>query len=121
MLTRAPAGVLVDENFDLTALPEQARMFREAEAIGGYAGSALFNLLLCETPKRVLMICSESYTAENERMIAALMGHQVDVAWSVADIEMPPGRWVKKAFHSPYVFDHEREGVFLREALAGLG
>ena len=52
----------------------------------------LFNLLLGETPKRVLMVCSESYTAENERMIAALMGHEIDVAYSVADIEMPPDR-----------------------------
>ena len=55
-------------------VPEQAAMFRRADVVAGFAGSALFSLSLCESPKKVIMISSESYTARNEYMIASVPG-----------------------------------------------
>lgn len=102
------------------SLAGQARLFRGASVIAGYAGSGLFNALLVDEPKHLIMVSSESYTAQNEWMIAATRGHRVDVAWCVPDVPMPPNRWVKEAFHSPYTFDFEREGRFVEDILAGL-
>ena len=103
-------------------LAEQARMFRRAEVIGGYAGSGLFNAMLSGGPKHLVMVCSESYTAENEWMIAAVMGHRVDVAWCEAEIKMRKGGpHDVEAFHSPYTFDFDREGVFVKGVLDELG
>jgi len=101
-------------------LAEQARMFREAETIAGFAGSGLFNLLLVDRPTHLIMVSSESYTAENEWMIAAVRGHRVDVVWCEAEIKMKKEQWVREAFHSPYWFNADREGVFLRRILAEL-
>ncbi|KRA29958.1 MULTISPECIES: glycosyltransferase family 61 protein [unclassified Nocardioides] len=102
------------------SLAEQARLFREAKVIGGYAGSGLFNAMLALEPKHLIMVSSESYTAENEWMIAAARNHRIDVAWCVAEIPAPRGAYVVKAFHSPYTFDHEREGRFLAQVFAEL-
>lgn len=101
-------------------LAEQARMFRSADVVAGFAGSALFNLALSGSPKRGIVISSESYTAQNEYMVSAVVGHQVDVAWSAAEIPMPEGRWQARAFHSPFTFDFGREGRFVDEVLRGL-
>lgn len=102
-------------------LPVQARMFRNAEVIAGYAGSGLFNTLLATEPKHLILVSSESYTAENEWMIAAVQGHRIDVAWCEAEIKMKKGGpHISKAFHSPYTFDMAREGVFVRSILADL-
>ncbi len=109
--------VVYTEDFDLS---EQARMFREAEVVAGYAGSALFNLIFAEEPTHVIVVSSESYTAKNEYVISSVAGHKIDIAWCVAEIPMPEDHWDTRAFNSPFSFDHDREGVFLREVLAGL-
>jgi len=104
----------------------QARLFREADVIAGYAGSGLFNAMLADTPKRLVMISSETYTVQNEWMIAAVRGHHVDVAWSRPDrLDRPdvgearsPAR--PGTLHAPYSVDPEREGLFLRKVLAEL-
>ena len=101
-------------------LAEQVRMFRDAEVVAGFAGSALFTLALAGSPKHVVVISSESYTARNEYMIAAAAGHRIDVAWCRPEVEMTPGHWTRKAFHSPFTVDFAREGVFLDRVLAGL-
>lgn len=101
-------------------LAEQVRMFREADVVAGFAGSALFTLALAGSPKHAIVISSESYTARNEYMIAAAVGHRLDVAWCRPEIEVTPGRWTRKAFHSPFSVDFAREGVFLDRVLAGL-
>lgn len=116
--------LLVAHGFDVVypedfTVPEQARMFREAEVVAGYAGSALFNLIFADRPKDVLLISSESYTAQNEYMIAAAVGHRLDVAWCRAEIPMPE-RWDSRAFNSPFGFDFDREGQFVEQVLADL-
>ena len=67
-----------------------------------------------------MVISSESYTARNEYMIAAAAGHRIDVAWCRPEVELTPGHWTKKAFHSPFTVDFAREGVFLDRVLSGL-
>jgi hypothetical protein len=86
-------------------------MFQNAEVVAGYAGSALFTLTFCAQPKRVLMISPESYTANNEYLIAAVLGHEFDVFWSVPD---------SGSLLSSYTFDFDREGRHLDRVLAEL-
>lgn len=104
---------------------EQVRMFRGADVIAGFAGSALFQLAFCDEPKTVFTIGPDSYTARNEHMIAAIRGHHIISTWCRAELPHPPGSWTKLAFSSAYTLDFEREGRYLREqldrALSALG
>jgi capsular polysaccharide biosynthesis protein len=102
------------------SLPEQVRMFREAEAVAGFAGSALFTLCLAETPKHVLVIASESFLAVNEYMISAVRGNRIDIAWCEPDLPRPATGWNKKSFFSSFTFNWDREGQFLKQALESL-
>lgn len=101
-------------------LARQARMFAEAEVVAGYAGSAMFNLVFCQRPTRVILVSSESYTAKNEYLVASVLGHHLDVAWCAAETPMPEGRWDREAFTSAFSLDFEREGRFLTDVLAEL-
>jgi capsular polysaccharide biosynthesis protein len=89
----------------------QVALFQQADVVAGYAGSALFTLCFCAKPKRVLMVSHESYKSNNEYLIAAVLGHEMDVFWSAADGRGP---------ESHYYFDFEREGHCLREVLSNL-
>ncbi|MET0694509.1 MAG: glycosyltransferase 61 family protein, partial [Propionibacteriaceae bacterium] len=102
------------------SLAEQAAMFRAAEVVGGFAGSGLFTMAFCETPKTFIMIGPESYTARNEYMFASVRGHRLRAVWSRPDIEHPEGRWIAAAFGSSFVVDFEREGRYLLEVLRSL-
>jgi capsular polysaccharide biosynthesis protein len=84
-------------------LVEQARMFREAEVVAGYAGSAMISTVMCGGPKHVILVASESYHAKNEHLIAAAAGHRLDIAWCRAERERLPGvRITRSVFHSPF-------------------
>jgi capsular polysaccharide biosynthesis protein len=111
-------AVIYPEDYPLT---EQARMFREAEVIAGYAGSAMISTLLCGAPKHVILVASESYRAKNEHLIAAATGHRLDIAWCKAQRGRTPGHGSdRKAFHSGFTFDPDREGVWLKSVLTDL-
>jgi capsular polysaccharide biosynthesis protein len=60
------------------ALADQVRMFRRAEAVAGFAGSGMFNLMFASDPKPVLLIRSTAYTASNEYLIASVRGHHLE-------------------------------------------
>jgi capsular polysaccharide biosynthesis protein len=98
-------------------LTEQAWMFHEAEVVAGFAGSALFNVLLTDRPKHLVMVSSDTYGPSNEYMIAALRGHRLDLAVSKAVRRTGPKA---RAYQAPFTFDPEREGVWLRRVLEGL-
>ena len=108
--------VIYPEDF---SLPEQAAIFRHAEVVAGYAGSALFTLAFCETPKRVIMISSEAYRARNEYMIASVLGHQLDVLWCRPDAPRAD-KPAKPGHKTAFTFDFAREGLFLEKTLASL-
>jgi len=109
--------VVFPEEFDLR---EQARMFRDAEVIAGYAGSAMFNLMFCGEPKHVVLVSSESYMAKNEYLIASVMGHRLHVLWCRPEIERVEGQWDSRAINSHFSFDFEREGLVLQDVLESL-
>jgi capsular polysaccharide biosynthesis protein len=100
-------------------LGEQIAMFQHADVIGGFAGSGLFHLCFVETPKRVVMILHEHYTAQNEYMMASVHGHDIVSVVSRADLERGTTA-ASKAFQSSFAFDLEREGRYLTSVLDGL-
>jgi hypothetical protein len=109
--------VLYTEDY---SLPEQAEMFRAADVIAGYAGSAMFSLMFSQEPKHVVLVASESYTARNEYLIASVLGHHIDIVWCEPEIPLPKGRRLARAVNSPFHYNPEREGTFLTAVLANL-
>lgn len=98
-------------------VPEQAAMFRDAEVIAGYAGAAMFNLCYTATPKDVVMLVPESYTAQNEYLMAAVQGHRLTLVWCPSDLPQPATGFSPQAYQSAWVFDRERDGGWLKERL----
>lgn len=99
-------------------MAEQAALFRGAEMVAGYAGSALFNLAFATHPIRVVLISSESYTAQNEFLIASALGHEVHTVYCPADIPRRPREWSSAAFNSAFTVDLERDADFLERAVS---
>jgi len=58
------------------------------------------------------MVSPDSYPANNEFLIAAVLGHEIDVFWSRGD-EI-------SSLTAHYTFDFEREGRHLRSVLGNL-
>lgn len=100
-------------------LGEQVQMFRSAQDVAGFGGSAMFTLAFVPEPKRVVLVSSENYWAWNEYLMAAVWGHQVNVAWCRPERLRSLGFRGEAAMQSPYTFDPGREGRFLREVLGG--
>jgi capsular polysaccharide biosynthesis protein len=117
LFARFGFDVVYPERF---TLPEQARMFREAEVIAGYAGSAMVSLCLTESAKHVILVSSNSYTAKNEYLIGSVLGHRIDIVWCAAETPMPTDRHSKRAFVSAFTMDTEREGRQLADILSSL-
>lgn len=120
VVARFEAAGFVAVRPETMPLGDQAAMFAEATVIAGFAGSAMLNLLYCPTPKRVILVGPESYTSNNEYLIASVLGHEIDQIGSRPDLAHPPGQWSVDAFYSNYSFDFDREGLLLDEVLAGL-
>jgi capsular polysaccharide biosynthesis protein len=109
--------IFADAGFEIV-FPEhlsfstQVAMFQNAEVVAGYAGSALFTMIFCSQPKRVLMLSSESYSANNEYLIGAVLGHHFDVFWSKPD---------SSGANADFTFDLAREGRHLERVIEELG
>jgi hypothetical protein len=101
-------------------LADQVALFRGADVIAGFAGSALVNLLYCDAGKRVIVVGPSSYTSSNDYMIGSILGHEIDQVLSAADVQQPPGGWSREAFLSGWSFDFEREGQLLTVVLDDL-
>jgi capsular polysaccharide biosynthesis protein len=102
------------------AMPEQLALFRAAEVVAGFAGSAMFTLALCPSPTRVITLAPDAYTGRNEYGIAALWGHRLTTVWSSSEISHPAGSWTREAFWAPFTFDFAQEGRYLEGVLSGL-
>lgn len=98
-------------------LAEQAMLFRQADTVAGFAGSAMFNLAFCE-PTNVIMLWPETYTSRNEYLICSAAGHRLSIFWCQPDIDHPQGQWDYAAYQSTYSFDFEHDGRLLAEAVA---
>jgi capsular polysaccharide biosynthesis protein len=104
-----------------SSMAEQVALFRAAEVVAGYAGSAMFTLAMCPEPKRVIALAPDAYTGRNEYGIASVWGHRLTTVWSRSEIDHPPGGWTREAFWAPFTFDFHEEGRFLEAVLARLG
>lgn len=102
------------------SLPDQVAMFRRAEAVGGFVGSGLFNLVFTPTPTPVFTVGPVTYNARNEHLICAVLGHPLVAAWTGSDLAHPDGTWSPRAFASGFTVDMETEGRFLEKHLAEL-
>jgi capsular polysaccharide biosynthesis protein len=102
------------------ALADQVALFRSAEVIAGYGGSGLFQTALVDEPKTVIQIRAETYSPNNEYLMASVLGHRlVSVIGRTARTEDEERRNVKR-FQSSFAVDMEHEGRFLREVLEAL-
>jgi capsular polysaccharide biosynthesis protein len=101
-------------------LPDQARMVRRADVVAGFAGSGMFQIAFAGGPKQVILIGSESYTASNEYLISSAVGHRLDLVICRPDVPKTGRGFSNRSYQSDFTFDPDREGVFLREVLAGL-
>jgi capsular polysaccharide biosynthesis protein len=101
-------------------LSEQAAMFRHADIVAGYAGSAMFTLALCSEPKHAILVSSESYRAQNEYMISSVVGHRLDIAWCTPHATPGVNGRTRPRFNSDFSFNFRREGLFLDEVLKSL-
>jgi capsular polysaccharide biosynthesis protein len=99
--------VIFPEDF---SIGEQARIFREADVVAGFAGSGMLNLMFTEAPVHAIALAPESYAARNEYLVCSVLGHRLDMVWS-----QPTGR-----DESGYVFDLAREGIYLERILDSL-
>ncbi|GGL54026.1 hypothetical protein GCM10011575_10550 [Microlunatus endophyticus] len=101
-------------------LPDQIRMFRQADAIAGFAGSGMFHLMFTPEPKQVILVTSESYTGRNEWLIAGVFGHAINVAWCRSEAEWRGDHFASGGYQSAFSFDFDREGVFVRDTAAAM-
>jgi capsular polysaccharide biosynthesis protein len=102
-------------------LADQVAMFRAASAVAGFAGSALFTLAFCPTPKPVYLVGPTAYTARNEHLICAVHGHPLVTAWSPSELDHPHDAWTQAAFSAGFTMNLADEGRFLEKHLKTLG
>jgi capsular polysaccharide biosynthesis protein len=106
--------VVYPELLDLRA---QAGLFRDADVVAGFGGSALFNMLYCEHLQTLIVLNHESYTARNEHLYSLVKGCDVHYFWSDPDLRHPEGGWTETAFRSPWEFDFARNREQLTDLL----
>jgi capsular polysaccharide biosynthesis protein len=94
------------------SMAQQVAIFRDAEVIAGYGGSAMFNMMYSRNARTVILLNQEAYFARNEHLYTSLTGGQVHYFWSTPDTP---------TFQSDWEFDFDRNGEALREVVAGLG
>jgi capsular polysaccharide biosynthesis protein len=101
-------------------LPDQVRMVRDADVVAGFAGSGMFQIAFAGGPKHVVLVGSESYTASNEYLVSSVVGHRLDLVLCRPDVPKQGRRFSNASYQSDYTYDDRREGVLLRNVLAGL-
>jgi capsular polysaccharide biosynthesis protein len=99
---------------------EQVRMFRRADVVAGYAGSGMFSAAFTGAPRHLITIRPESYTAINEYLMCAVLGHRLDEVVCRSELPQPEKGWDWNAFNSDFTLDARREGVFLGGVLQDL-
>jgi capsular polysaccharide biosynthesis protein len=102
-------------------LPDQVRMFRQAELTAGFIGSGMFTLMFTPEPKTAILVASESYTGRNEVMMAGVLGHDLDIAWCRSEAEWVGDRFAAGGYQAGFTFDFDREGRSVREWVAEAG
>lgn len=94
------------------SLGDQVELFRQAKVVAGFSGSGVFQLCFTTEPKEVILVRSSAYSARNEYLFAALLGHRITELVSEPD---------EPSFQSPFTFDLQREGRELTAVFGRLG
>jgi capsular polysaccharide biosynthesis protein len=100
---------------ELLPLAVQAKIFAQADAVAGYAGSGMINAVWSHEPAARLVISSRSYPAINEYHLARHFGSELHYLWCDPDVPVPASGMTKQAFHSGFAVDLERAGPGLDE------
>jgi len=103
---------------ELLSVPDQVKLFSNAEVVAGYGGSGMFGAMFARQPGRRIVISSSQYTASNEYLISSLKGDEYIHFWCEAELHHPATGWSAEAFWSNYTFDFQRDGAMLDRALA---
>ncbi|MCP2266102.1 Capsular polysaccharide biosynthesis protein [Promicromonospora thailandica] len=103
---------------ELLPLAVQAKIFAQADVVAGYAGSGMINAVWSREPATRMVISSRSYPAINEYHLARHFGSEIHYLWCEPDVPVPPSGMTKKAFHSDFAVDLERDGARLDEFLS---
>lgn len=113
------AGLTVVEPSKLS-IPQQARLFSDAEVVGGFGGTGMFNLIFATQSPTVVMLGHSAYDARNEELITAVRGCDIHYIWSEPDHHQPADGFDYQAFQSSWTFDLPRRGPELRKLLQSL-
>jgi capsular polysaccharide biosynthesis protein len=102
------------------SLQRQAGLFRQAEVVAGFGGSAMFNVLFANNLRNLIVLTHEAYTARNEFLFASVLGGRLDYFWSTPDVQHPDDGWTQEAFTSDWAFDFARNERALTKLLSSL-
>ncbi|KAA1395245.1 glycosyltransferase family 61 protein [Aeromicrobium ginsengisoli] len=100
-----------------TSYAEQAHIFRAAKVIAGFAGSALFNMML-NPEARVVVLSSRGYVAANEYLFASAAGHEIHYFWAPPLVDQPADGFTVDAYRSDFTFNLDEHRAELIQALA---
>lgn len=98
-------------------LAVQAKIFAKADVVAGYAGSGMINAVWSQEPAKRMVISSRSYPAINEYHLARHFGSDLHYLWCDPEVPVPESGMTKRAFHSSFAVDLDREGPWLDEFL----
>ena len=100
---------------------DQVAMFRRAEVVAGYGGSALFTACFVDRPLPLVAVTSQAYTPRNEYMIASVLGHPLTWVAGPTEVPEPPPTPSVRLWALPFRLDLEKEGTLLVDTLRELG
>lgn len=96
---------------------DQVKTFSSAKVVAGYAGSGTFNSMFAHGIKKMFIIGSDSYTANNEFYICNIKG--IDLVYFWGDSVITHGNsWSPQAFISDYNFNYDRDEDMLLNELS---
>jgi capsular polysaccharide biosynthesis protein len=96
---------------------EQAHILRAAKVVAGFAGSALFNMML-NPAARIVVLSSRSYVAANEYLFASAAGHELHYFWAPPFVDQPGDGFTVDAYRSDFEFNLDEHRAELIKALA---
>ncbi|MDW4577812.1 glycosyltransferase family 61 protein [Atlantibacter hermannii] len=95
---------------------DQVKTFSSARIVAGYAGSGTFNAMFANGIKKMFIIGSDSYTANNEFYICNIKGIDLVYFWGDSLMTHDKG-WSPQAFISDYNFNYARDEEMLLKEL----
>ncbi|MEV7398507.1 glycosyltransferase family 61 protein [Aeromicrobium sp. NPDC092404] len=96
---------------------EQAHIFRAAKVVAGFAGSALYTMML-NPDARIVVLSSRGYVSGTEYLFASAAGHELHYFWAPPIVDQPEGGFAVEAYRSDFEFPLDEHRAELVKALA---